>query len=69
MRILCAWHYENFGFDRYMGNKEPFNSEDITTSICDDCRQLLFIEEEMENFAISAEEKFEKYEELRGLNV
>ncbi len=37
MKIRCAWHKKNFGFELFMGEKEPLEDTSITDGICPEC--------------------------------
>lgn len=42
MIIMCGWHKKRVGKDLIIGEKEPFEDESRTDSICKDCLLYFF---------------------------
>ena len=40
MKVVCAWHKKNFGFELDMGTKEGHGSTGTTHGICPECAKI-----------------------------
>ena len=40
MKVVCAWHKKNFGFELDMGTKEGHGSTGTTHGICKECAKI-----------------------------
>ncbi len=44
MKIVCAWHKKNFGFELDMGTKEGHGSTGTTSGMCKQCKKIEWAE-------------------------
>lgn len=40
MKVRCAWHKQNFGFELFLEDKEPLEDPGITDTICPECYNI-----------------------------
>lgn len=42
MKIRCAWHPKYFGYEKYLGYKEPYYNNNITDGMCRWCEYIFW---------------------------
>ena len=40
MKVVCAWHNKNFGYELVIGEKHPLEDKSVTCGICPVCRAV-----------------------------
>lgn len=51
LKIRCAWHPKNFGFELYMGTKDGYGVEGTTDGLCPECSKIEWAKGKAEELA------------------